>query len=157
MIQVEISEGSHPPIEKKWVAGAAEATLHHQAVPPGDSLTVVVTGDDEIRQLNRQYRGLDVPTDVLSFQTRYLNPEDGSTYLGDVIISVPQAQAQAEGRGHSLADEIQLLVVHGILHLLGHDHDDPHGKAHMWAAQAAILEQLGVSAQVLNEAEIATR
>jgi probable rRNA maturation factor len=114
---------------------------------------VVITGETEIRQLNRQYRGLDVPTDVLSFQAGYLDPEDGSTYLGDVIISAPQAQAQAETRGHALSDEIQLLVVHGALHLLGHDHTDPDEKARMWAAQVAILAQLGVSAQVLDAAE----
>ena len=153
MIQVEIIQDSHPPIPDQLVTGAVEATLRHQVVPESSSLTVVITGEAEIRELNRQYRGLDVPTDVLSFHAGYLDPEDGSTYLGDVIISVPQAQVQAETRGHPLSDEVQLLVVHGTLHLLGYDHADPEEKARMWAAQAAILAQLGVGAQVLDDAE----
>jgi probable rRNA maturation factor len=153
MIQVERSQDSQLPIETETVVRAAEATLRHQSVPEGDSITVVLTGDEEIQELNRQYRGLDAPTDVLSFQAGYLDPEDGSTYLGDIVLSISQAQAQAQSRGHSLADEIQLLVVHGVLHLLGYDHADPQEKARMWAAQAEILAQLGVPTSVLDQAD----
>lgn len=153
MIQVEFSQDSQPPIETEIVVQAAEATLRYQSVPQGDSLTVVLAGDEEIQELNRQYRGLDAPTDVLSFQAGYLDPEDGSTYLGDIVLSLPQAQAQAQSRGHALTEEIQLLVVHGTLHLLGHDHAEPQEKAHMWTVQAAILAQLGVSPSVLDQAE----
>ena len=86
------------------------------------------------------------------FQAGYLNPEDGSTYLGDILLSVSQAQEQAQSRGHSLADEIQLLVVHGALHLLGYDHTEPEEKTRMWVTQGEILAQLGVSASVLDQA-----
>jgi probable rRNA maturation factor len=153
MIQVEHSLDFQLSIESETVVRAAEATLHHQSVPEGDSLTVVLTGDEEIQELNRQYRGLDAPTDVLSFQASYLDPEDGSSYLGDIVLSLPQAQAQAKSRGHSLAEEIQLLVVHGVLHLLGYDHADPQEKARMWAAQVEILAQLGVPISVLDQAD----
>lgn len=153
MIQVEFPQDSQLPIETNTVEQAAEATLRYLSVPDGDSLTVVLAGNEEIQQLNRQYRGLDAPTDVLSFQAGYLDPEDGSTYLGDILLSLPQAQAQAQNRGHSLAEEIQLLVVHGTLHLLGYDHAEPQEKMRMWSAQAAILSQLGVSSSVLDQAE----
>jgi probable rRNA maturation factor len=153
MIRVEIIEDFDLPIATQLIVGAAEATLRHQEIPKDSSLMVVVMGEEGIQQLNHQYLGLDAPTDVLSFQAGYLDPEDKSTYLGDVILSAPQAQSQAESRGHSFADEVQLLVIHGTLHLLGHDHAEAQEKARMWAAQAAILEQLGIPARVLDEAE----
>ncbi len=153
MIQVEISQQIQIHIETEIVVMAAEVTLRHQGIPKGDSLTVILTGDAEIQELNRRYRGLHTPTDVLSFQAGYLNPEDGSTYLGDILLSVSQAQAQAQSRGHSLADEIQLLVVHGTLHLLGYDHTKPEEKTRMWGTQGEILAQLGVSASVLDQAD----
>jgi probable rRNA maturation factor len=66
-------------------------------------------------------------------------------YLGDIAISLPRATAQAEAAGHPVAAELQLLTVHGVLHLLGHDHAEPEEKAAMWAAQAAVLATLGVT------------
>jgi probable rRNA maturation factor len=83
---------------------------------------------------------------VLSFPAGEVMPgmaEAGlAAYLGDVAISVARAAAQAAAGGHSLAAELQLLTVHGVLHLLGHDHDEPAAKAAMWAAQTAVLTQL---------------
>ncbi len=80
---------------------------------------------------------------MLSFQADELDPETGRRYLGDVIISYPRAQAQAQAGGHALPAELQLLVVHGVLHLLGHDHGAPAEKEAMWALQAEILQRLG--------------
>jgi len=80
---------------------------------------VVISSDAQLLELNRQYLGIEAPTDVLSFQADELDPETGRRYLGDVIISYPRAQAQAEVGGHAVLDELQLLVVHGVLHLLG--------------------------------------
>lgn len=123
---------------------AVQAALQHQGAPKAE-LTVVLTGDARVRTLNRQYRGMDKPTDVLSFAAEEQVDEEGNPYLGDVIISVPRARAQAAAAGHSLPAELQLLAVHGALHLLGHDHAQPAQRRKMWAAQDAILSQLGLS------------
>jgi probable rRNA maturation factor len=73
-----------------------------------------------------------------------IDPETGARYIGDIIISVPYAARGAAKAGHPLEAELQLLVVHGVLHLLGHDHAKPREKAKMWKAQAEILESLGL-------------
>lgn len=116
---------------------AAKAALDQQRVTDRVELTIVITGNVQLRKLNRQFRHIDAPTDVLSF-----NAGDETAYLGDVIISYPQAKAQARAGGHPIEAELQLLVVHGVLHLLGHDHDTPAEKAQMWQAQAAALRSI---------------
>ena len=85
-------------------------------------MTIVLTDDEQLHELNREYLGVDAPTDVLSFPAAESDPETGTTYLGDILISIPRATQQAQAAGHSVEDEVQLLVVHGTLHLLGHDH-----------------------------------
>ena len=122
---------------------AARETLRHQAVLGDPDLTIVITDDERLRELNRQYLGLNEPTDVLAFPSKETDPDTGARYLGDVTISLPRAEQQAREAGHSLPDEVQLLVVHGVLHLLGHDHEKPEDKAHMWHAQRQILALLG--------------
>src|ERR687892_74662 len=72
-------------------------------------------------------------------------------YIGDILISIPRAQAQANAAGHPLESEVQLLVVHGVLHLLGHDHAEAEEKARMWKAQAEILERLGLGSIQIRE------
>lgn len=120
------------------VETAALATLQHQAVEPPASLTILLTDDSQLQQLNRDFRQIDAVTDVLSFPDGTELPGVG-LYLGDIAISVPQAARQAEEAGHSLLEELRLLTVHGVLHLLGHDHAEPDEKETMWAAQEAIL------------------
>ena len=132
---------------------AANVALTHQA--PGESrdveLTIVLTDDARLQELNRDYLGLDAPTDVLSFPASETDPETGARYIGDILISVPRAQAQADAAGHPLESELQLLVVHGVLHLLGHDHARAEDKARMWKAQAEILERLGLGRIQIRE------
>ena len=110
-------------------------------------LTLVVTGDEALQELNRRYLEIDAPTDVLSFPAGEINPENGAVYLGDIAISYPRAQAQAALAGHPVAAEMQLLVVHGVLHLLGYDHASPGEKAAMWETQDQVLEALGSAAR----------
>lgn len=116
-------------------------------LPLDRSLTLVITDDAKVQDLNRDFLGIDEPTDVLSFPSGESepDPDTGEVYLGDVIISYPRAQAQAEAGGHPIQQELQLLVVHGVLHLLGYDHASEEEKAEMWAAQEAILNRLGSS------------
>jgi probable rRNA maturation factor len=110
-------------------------------------LTLVVTGDEALQELNRRYLEIDAPTDVLSFPAGEVNPESGALYLGDIAISYPRAQAQAALVGHPVAAEMQLLVVHGVLHLLGYDHAGSSEKAAMWEIQDQVLEALGSAAR----------
>jgi len=130
-------------LDAHLLRGAASQVLRHTAVEPGAELTIVLTDDEEVHALNRQFLGVDSPTDVLAFPLSEVDPDSQAVYLGDVVISFPRAQAQALAGGHSLEAELQLLVVHGVLHLVGYDHADPGGKAAMWAAQAQILAQVG--------------
>ncbi len=134
---IEINEKN---LERHLIA-AAVATLQQQRVKKPATLTVLLTNDQQLRALNRDYRGFDETTDVLSFTDGTELPEMG-LYLGDIAISVPQAQRQADQQGHPLLDELRLLTVHGVLHLLGHDHAEPEEKERMWSAQEIVLKQL---------------
>ena len=128
----------------RLIEEAALNSLRHQSAGEGADLSVVITNDEELRSLNRQFRDVDAPTDVLSFPADFIDPENENTYLGDVIISFPRAADQAAARDHAVMAELQLLVVHGILHLLGHDHAECDEKTRMWTAQKEILGWLGL-------------
>ena len=124
----------------------ALATLKHQGIIEASELTIVISDDETLHDLNRRFRGVDRPTDVLSFPNDTRGPFAGHfpRYLGDIVISRPRAAAQAEAAGGTLTEELQLLIVHGALHLLGYEHAEPAEKARMWEAQAAILQLLGI-------------
>jgi probable rRNA maturation factor len=141
----EIFQGNFPePI----LTSAAEATLLESEVADSPSLLIKITDDQEVQSLNSQFRGMDKTTDVLSFPADFLDPDLDSRYLGDVVISYPRADEQALKRGHTVEAELQLLVVHGILHLVGFDHGDPEEKKIMWTLQSRILSRLGLDIQV---------
>lgn len=140
MIHIE-SEFSVP---RDLLERATNAVLDHQAESSDSELTIVLTDDARLKELNRDYLGIDAPTDVLSFPASETDPETGARYIGDILISIPRAKSQATAAGHPLESEVQLLVVHGVLHLLGHDHANAEEKARMWKAQAEILERLGL-------------
>ncbi len=141
MIHIE----PHPDfLDIELLESAARAVLEQQSAPD-DDITIVLTDDDHMHELNLDYLGIDAPTDVLSFPASESDPETGAHYLGDILISVQRAEQQAQAADHSLQAEAQLLVVHGTLHLLGHDHTEAEQKARMWAAQAEVLKRLGLS------------
>lgn len=148
MIHVE-SKLRRATVPEALIEKAGAAVLANQS-KHGD-LTVVLTGDAELRKLNREYLGIDATTDVLSFPAAEVNPESRAAYLGDVLISVPRAQAQARAAGHALESEVQLLVVHGVLHLLGYDHARPGQRARMWSVQAKVLGRLGLGGIRISE------
>ena len=139
-IDVQVAPRYAGAIRVAAIRSAARAALDAARARPGVSLTIVVTGDAALRRLNRDFAGVDAPTDVLSFEAG----EPGE-YLGDVIISAPRARVQAKRGGHPLIDELRLLVIHGVLHLLGYDHDTPGRKKRMWAAQAKALRTVKAS------------
>jgi probable rRNA maturation factor len=145
MIHIE----SETPFPRDLPERAVKAALEHETESIDSELTIVLTDDSKIRELNRDYLGIDAPTDVLSFPASEtdgseINPETGARYIGDIIVSMPYAARSARKAGHPLESEVQLLVVHGVLHLLGHDHAGPDEKTKMWKAQREILAQLGL-------------
>jgi probable rRNA maturation factor len=150
MIYVEPDPDLNPAISSELVERAARATLDLSGAPAAD-LTVVLTGDERVQSLNRDFLGIDAPTDVLSFPADEPDPETGGLYLGDIIISVQRAAAQAGVRGHAVEAEVQLLVIHGVLHLLGHDHAEAEEKTRMWAAQSEVLERIGIPPSIVHE------
>ena len=124
---------------------AVMETLRQAGGSSESELAVVITGDSQLQELNLKYLGVDSPTDVLSFPSHDTDPDTGELYLGDILISYPRALEQSVAGGHPIQDEIMLLVVHGVLHLLGYDHVDEAGQAEMWAIQSATLNRLGSS------------
>lgn len=127
------------------IARAAEAAIRHEGAA-GAWLSATVVEDEAIRALNRDYRGIDQPTDVLSFPMRegadIAAAPDG--FLGDIVLSLQRAEAQAAAYGHSLLREVTFLTVHGALHLLGYDHMEEGAAAGMFAKQEEILTEMGV-------------
>ncbi len=135
---------------------AARAALTHQKKSPEADLSIVLTNDARLQQLNRDFLGINAPTDVLSFPASEAHgsetdPQTGLPYLGDILLSIPRARAQAKAADHPLESEVQLLVVHGVLHLLGHDHAGAKEKKRMWKAQAEILASLGLGTIHIRE------
>ena len=116
-VQIKLKKRKLP---KSWIEERAKRILEILGIKNSE-LSVLITGDEEIRELNRTYRGKDRPTDVLSFPMG--DRIDGKFILGDVVISLDTAQRQAKELGHSLEEEVERLLVHGILHLLGYDHE----------------------------------
>lgn len=143
MINIETNPSLQTSLAPGLLERASLAVLAHQSAD-GD-LTIVLTDDAQLHQLNRDYLNIDAPTDVLSFPASETDPETDRRYLGDILISVQRAEEQARAAGHSLEEEAQLLAVHGTLHLLGHDHARADEKARMWKAQAEVLTELGLS------------
>lgn len=145
-IQDEVSlEG----LDLAFLRVAALATLKHQGITAPCELTVVISDDASVQALNARFRGMDRPTDVLAFADDTRGPfavtsGDFPRYLGDIVISLPTAQRQAAEAGCTPTQELQLLIVHGVLHLLGYDHAEVTERARMWQTQSAILALLGI-------------
>lgn len=122
--------------------------LKKHSVLPGTGISIVITSDETVRQMNLQYRAVDAPTDVLSFPTDPSPVPDEETYLGDLVLALPTIERQAQAEQHTLSDELVLVVIHGTLHLLGYDHDTAEHQASMWAVQAQALSVMGVDIEV---------
>lgn len=144
MIEIIVNDELKIPDPTGELTPLAESALRIASPELVCDMSVAITTDEEIHQLNLQYRKIDRPTDVLSFESDEQDPESGIRYLGDIAISYPRAQQQAENAGHSTLNELSLLLVHGILHLLGYNHDSPERKSMMWQLQDQILALNGV-------------
>ncbi|MCL0076083.1 rRNA maturation RNase YbeY [Dehalococcoidia bacterium] len=147
ILEIHIEEPFQDQVQDGWVRQAAEMTLVFEGIDYPAELSLLVTGDQTVRELNRTYRGVDETTDVLAFapgaeDSSFHLPPDGVTHLGEAIISCPQAARQAEEQKHSLKREFAILTIHGILHLLGYDHQQPGEEQAMIVREAEILARL---------------
>ena len=150
MIFIEFDPALKINLPRDLLERTANSALHQQSAPDAN-LTLLLTGDARIRTLNRKFLDTDAATDVLSFPAEETDPETGRRYLGDVVISVAAPAAQAKAEKHTVEQEVQLLIVHGVLHLLGHDHAEVGDKTRMWAAQSQVLENLGLPISIVHE------
>jgi len=153
-INVLIDEGFEGCLEVGWLQGVAEQVLVAQETGSAVELSLVITSQEKVQELNRSYRGKDEPTDVLAFSMLptekkpeadvppFVTPPDGVLHLGEVIISYPQAVIQAEEHQHSVEKEITILIIHGVLHLLGFEHEKPELEYEMRARESEILSYI---------------
>ena len=151
-INVLIAEDLKGCLEVSWLESVAEKVLVAQGIDSRAELGLVIAGQEKVRQLNLSYLEKDEPTDVLAFsmlpeQPRgdlapFVAPPDGIQHLGEVIISYPQAVSQAEEHQHSIKREMAILIIHGVLHLLGYEHDKPELEQEMKAREAETLSYI---------------
>lgn len=149
-IRVRRATGARP--DRATLRRICENVLRGEGVAGPACLTLAVVTDEEIHAINRRHRGVDRPTDVLSFslvdptvdQRGFVTPPDQPTELGDIVVSYARVLAQAEEYEHSPERELAYLVAHGLLHILGHDHEAEEERAVMREREEAALRPLGL-------------
>ena len=144
-------------VDSVWLGQLVELSLVAGNAGADVELGLFVTDDDTVRSLNRKYRGVDEATDVLSFALTevevggglpaFIMPPDGVVHLGEVVVSYPRAVKQASEHGRELNDELAWLVVHGVLHLVGYDHDEPTRGEEMRAVEKRVLSGIGLRSE----------
>jgi probable rRNA maturation factor len=147
-VEIFVEEKFRGLVDEDWAKRIAQTVLKAEEVAPPYEVSLVFTDSETVRRLNRDYRGVDEPTDVLAFymlsqneaDSSFALPPDGVTRLGEVIISYPQAVEQASEQGHSSERELALLIIHGILHLLGYDHEEVEEESKMRERERKLLE-----------------
>ena len=168
-VTIEITESTRPETVQSWrfsqeetARRVAETVLADAGCPFDAEISLTVTEDEEIRALNRDFRGIDAPTDVLSFpnlsfETPGVFPEDaadsfdtadpdtGRVMLGDIVVNAARVNSQAADYGHSELREYAFLIAHSMYHLIGYDHMTPGEAAVMEEKQEAALRALGIT------------
>ena len=134
---------------QRWLREVIETTLSAQKVDRPVELSLIITGDKEVHKLNRDYRGIDKTTDVISFVlsenaegSEFVTPPDHIWHLGEIVISYPQAASQARENRQTVKAEMAWLMVHGLLHLLGYDHQDDRSDDVMRKREDKILGEI---------------
>lgn len=133
------------------LARACKESLDYEEFEPDCEISLSIVSDEEIHSINRQFRNIDSPTDVLSFPQLTFEEgeeadvnENGEIVLGDIIISIDKAKEQAKEYGHSLERELAFLAVHSMLHLMGYDHMEKDEEEDMFRRQKEILIRAGI-------------
>ena len=159
-VSISVLEEFEGDVSEQWLRRVVEEALAAGSAAPESQASVLIADDGLVRDLNARHRGLDENTDVLSFSFAhpgeyygdggagfeppqdFVLPPGQDHSLGDVIISYPQARRQAAQSGHTVDEELAVLLVHGILHLLGHDHGEPEEEAAMKRIESQVLATL---------------
>ena len=150
-LSIQIEDPFVSLVDKDWLGKFVETTLIADGVGELVDIGLVIASDETVQNLNRSYRGVDASTDVLAFALsqpssdeveHFAMPPDKILHLGEVIVSYHQAERQAEEQHHPIERELALLVVHGVLHLLGYDHEKPEAEQIMRAMEAEILNSI---------------
>ncbi|MFZ3071474.1 MAG: rRNA maturation RNase YbeY [Anaerolineaceae bacterium] len=142
MIDFSIPQKYRSTTDTKRLNLALETTLHQLGINHDEAITLKITDNKSIQKLNRLYRQFDEPTDVLSFENDYVDLETGIHFLGDIVISYEKALMQAQSQNHLFQQELEMLLIHGILHLCGYDHLDEDEFLEMSQQQDAILSAI---------------
>ena len=145
-VEIDSADGGEPAAS--WFRGIARDVLAAEGVTPPYEVSIILTGQETVHAMNRQYRNVDAPTDVIAFYTEeqgqdkgtFVLPGDGVRRLGDIVISFAQAVEQARDEGHSVEKELSLLVTHGLLHLLGYDHESPDDTPRMRGRESTLMD-----------------
>lgn len=168
-VSVQVFEAQSNHVDGGWIGSVSAAALRGIG-KSGEGLSVVITDDETVAELNRTHRGLDETTDVLSFSYShsgsyyggdehnseiadsddFILPPEVEADLGEIVISYPQAERQASEAGHTVQKELAVLLAHGILHLLGYDHEDDDEAVEMRSWEAKALDVI-VSGGLLEE------
>jgi probable rRNA maturation factor len=152
-VHVQLTRGSRGAITAAELRRVARNVLDAEDVAPAVEVEVVLADEATVRDLNRLYRGRDEPADVLSFAeadvaATFRSPEDAPPSLGEVVICLPVAQSQASDAGRAVAGELAHLLTHGLLHLLGYDHEEEEAESQrMKAREDELLTSLGYAGQ----------
>ncbi len=139
-VQVLVARQYARRVAREELRAAARRALAVERPGAALTLTIVIVGDRAMRNYNRRFHRMDAPTDVLSFPAT-----TDENYLGDIIISYDTAKTNARAAGWRVRDELQLLVTHGVLHLLGYDDTTPDAREKMWKRQAELLGKIAES------------
>ncbi len=148
-MSIEVSNESGIDVDEASVASVARFALDALSVSPAAELSILAVTEEVMSELHVRWMDEPGPTDVMSFPMDELMdtsrrpdaPEPGPSLLGDIVLCPQFARAQARTAGHGLADELHLLTVHGVLHLLGYDHGEPEEEREMFGLQARLLQQ----------------
>jgi probable rRNA maturation factor len=147
-IDVHVEAAFRERVDADWIKQVARRVLEEEGEKGATyEASVAIVGSRAIQELNRDYRGIDEPTDVLSFgllarqedAAAFVLPPDNVLHMGEVIVSYPQAEGQAREQGHPVKQELAQLVIHGMLHLLGYDHEESEQEGNKMRDREAII------------------
>lgn len=151
LIRFRVRRKAGARLNRRLLRDLSLTVLRAEGIDAPFGVSLHFVDDDEIRGLNAAHRGIDRPTDVLSFSLaddaapHFVLPPNEPRELGDVVISYPRAVEQAREYGHSIERELGYLVAHGLLHILGHDHEDEYEQAAMRSREEAALSAVGLT------------
>lgn len=143
LVNLEVDDEVVARVDAAALVAMIERVLVEDEVPDGSGLALVLTEDSLLQELNLRHRDVDAPTDVLSFPANegepFPQPDGEAPYLGDIVVSVESVERQAVDAGLTAAEELAHVVLHGVLHLLGYDHEEADEEAVMQAREEAVL------------------